>query len=209
MINTSSSSVGTCRVSSSSLSEGERRVRDVKGINKKIASIRSRTGSHYSKKLIPLVVRRRKKMRKLVQLKKTKLDKNIQTNRENKIARINKLKNDINKEIRNYDDLGFPNPPTPTPTHGIPRETSTPPREYDTDGFPKQRPTKTRVASPPPKTNKASGKADSRILELQALKSELATLKYNANGSSHGHKDYEAQAPRLKKQIKELQNELA
>ncbi|MDE1325559.1 hypothetical protein L9W97_10480, partial [Vibrio aestuarianus] len=47
------------------------------------------------------------------------------------------------------------------------------------------------------------------ILELQALKSELATLKYNANGSSHGHKDYEAQAPRLKKQIKKLQNELA
>ncbi|MDE1252310.1 hypothetical protein L9W76_03805 [Vibrio aestuarianus] len=169
-------------------------------------------------------------MRKLVQLKKTKLDKNIQTNRENKIARINKLKNDINKEIRNYDDLGFPTPPTPTPTHmiprvtirrpepagsnpptpthGIPRETSPPPKEYDTAGFPKQRPT-TRVASPPPKTNKASGKADSRILELQALKSELATLKYNANGSSHGHKDYEAQAPRLKKQIKELQNELA
>ncbi|MDE1314571.1 hypothetical protein MEG05_10395 [Vibrio aestuarianus] len=105
MINTSSSSVGTCRVSSASLSKGERRVRDVQGIDEKIASIRST----HSRKLIPLVMRRQKKMRKLEQLN-IKLDKNIKTNSKDKRARIDKLKNDINIEIRNYDNLGFLKP---------------------------------------------------------------------------------------------------
>ncbi|MDE1332600.1 hypothetical protein, partial [Vibrio aestuarianus] len=44
--------------------------------------------------------------------------------------------------------------------------------------------------------------------ELIALESELATLKDNAKASGQGHRDYQAKAPLLKIQIKELKNKL-
>lgn len=265
MINNSSSSVGTCKVSYRSLSKGEKRVRDVQGIDKKIASIRSTHSRElistytYRNKLIPLVIKRREKMRKLEQLKTTKLDKNIKTNREDKIARIDKLKEDINIEIRNYDNRGFPmqmiprvtssrpepassTPPTPmytiprvkiipppepagsnttTPTHGTPRGTnsrrkpagSNPPTP--THGIPRETSSRRKPAGSnppapkaPPKTNKASDKADPRRWELQTLISELATLEDDANGSRQGYREHEAKAPGIKSRIKQLNNEL-
>ncbi|WGK86133.1 hypothetical protein PYE67_04740 [Vibrio aestuarianus] len=77
--------------------------------------------------------------------------------------------------------------------------------------------TQTRVASsrPTPKatptTNKASGKADPRISELQALRSDFATLKENASGSGsrQGDRDYQNNARQLKRRIEKLEIELA
>ncbi|MDE1358957.1 hypothetical protein L9W73_16875, partial [Vibrio aestuarianus] len=215
MINNSSSSVGTCSVSSASLSKGERRISDVQNIDKTIASIRH---TDRSGELIFLALRRHKKMKKLQKLSVT-LDKYNKTNNKDKRARIDKLKNNINIEIRNYANLGFLKPPTQTRVTSTQtraastqtRAASSPPKGYDTAGFPKQRPTKTRVASPPPET--ASGNTPARGAnqirrELIALESELATLKDNAKASGQGHRDYQAKAPLLKIQIKELKNKL-
>ncbi|MDE1332857.1 hypothetical protein, partial [Vibrio aestuarianus] len=211
MINNSSSSVGTCSVSSASLSKGERRISDVQNIDKTIASIRH---TDRSGELIFLALRRHKKMKKLQKLSVT-LDKYNKTNNKDKRARIDKLKNNINIEIRNYANLGFLKPPTQTRVTSTQtdaastqtraastqtraastqtraastqtRAASSPPKGYDTAGFPKQRPTKTRVASTPPET--ASGNTPARGAnqirrELIALESELATLKDNAKAS--------------------------
>ncbi|NGZ63174.1 hypothetical protein G6Z96_08405 [Vibrio aestuarianus subsp. cardii] len=266
MINNSSSSVGTCSVSSASLSKGERRISDVQNIDKTIASIRH---TDRSGELIFLALRRHKKMKKLQKLSVT-LDKYNKTNNKDKRARVDKLKKDINIEIKNYDNFGVKKPPmqmiprgtssrpepassnTTTPMYTIPRVASTqtgaassPSKVYDTDGFP----IKTRVASTqtgaasspskvydtdgfpiktrdttsrpkpagsitpapkaPPKTNKASGKADPRILELQVLELDLATLRENASGSGQGDRDYRNNAGRLKRRIEELEIELA
>ncbi|MDE1234972.1 hypothetical protein [Vibrio aestuarianus] len=240
MINNSSSSVGTCSVSSASLSKGERRISDVQNIDKTIASIRH---TDRSGELIFLALRRHKKMKKLQKLSVT-LDKYNKTNNKDKRARVDKLKKDINIEIKNYDNFGVKKPPmqmiprgtssrpepassnTTTPMYTIPRVASTqtgaassPSKVYDTDGFPiKTRDTTSRpkpagsitpAPKAPPKTNKASGKADPRILELQVLELDLATLRENASGSGQGDRDYRNNAGRLKRRIEELEIELA
>ncbi|MDE1327628.1 hypothetical protein [Vibrio aestuarianus] len=248
MINNGSSSVGTCSVSSASLSKGETRISDVQGIDKKIASIRH---THRFKELISLLKKRHKKMEKLQKLN-IALDKYNKTNNKDKGARVDKLKKDINIKIKNYDNLGLKNPPmqkppmqmiqcgtssrpeqassnTTTPMDTIPRVASPQTRVASTQTRvastqTRVASTQTRVASPQtrvassrptpkatPTTNKASGKADPRISELQALRSDFATLKANASGSGsrQGDRDYQNNAGRLKRQIKELEIELA
>ncbi|CAH8194579.1 hypothetical protein [Vibrio aestuarianus] len=262
MINNGSSSVGTCSVSSASLSKGETRISDVQGIDKKIASIRH---THRFEELISLLQRRHKKMEKLQKLNIT-LDKYNKTNNKDKRARVDKLKKDINIKIKNYDNLGLKNPPMQKPpmqmiqcgTSSRPEQASSNPTT-PMDTIPRVASTQTRVAStqtgaastqtgvastqtgvastqtgvastqtrvastqtrvassrPTPKatptTNKASGKADPRISELQALRSDFATLKENASGSGsrQGDRDYQNNARQLKRRIEKLEIELA
>ncbi|MDE1242709.1 hypothetical protein [Vibrio aestuarianus] len=178
-------------------------------------------------------------MEKLQKLNIT-LDKYNKTNNEDKRARVDKLKKDINIEIKNYDNFGFKKPPmqmiprgtssrpepassnTTTPMYTIPRvKMSRPPEPAGsntttpTHGTPRGTNSRPKPASritpapkAPPKTNKASGKADPRRLELQALISELATLEDNAKASGQGHREHKAKAPGIKSRITQLNNEL-